>query len=53
MSIWIFKFGNLQHLFVLLKLTCLEPLFDRKLKIFKNSPKWTIFGNLKQILSPQ
>ena len=30
--------------FVLLKLTCLVTLFDRKLHVFKNSPKWTIFG---------
>ena len=28
----------------LLKLTCLVTLFDRKLQVFKNSPKWTIFG---------
>ena len=31
-------------IFVLLKLTCLVTLFDRKLQVFKNSPKWTIFG---------
>ena len=24
-------------------LTCLVTLFDSKLQIFKNSPKWTIF----------
>ena len=30
--------------FVLLKRTCLVTLFDRKLQVFKNSPKWTIFG---------
>ena len=29
--------------FVLLEVTCLVTLFDRKLQVFKNSPKWTIF----------
>ena len=33
--------------FVLLKLTCLVTLFDRKLQFFKNSPKWTLFGIFK------
>ena len=28
---------------VLLKLTCLVTLFDRKLQVFKNSLKWTFF----------
>ena len=27
-----------------IKLTCLVTLFDRKLQVFKNSPKWTIIG---------
>ena len=27
-----------------IKLTCLVTLFDRKLQVFKNSPKWTLFG---------
>ena len=31
-------------IFFLLKLTCLVTLFDRKLQVFKNSPKWTISG---------
>ena len=31
-------------IFVLSKLTCLVTLFDRKLQVFKNSPKWTILG---------
>ena len=40
----IFEFWHFAPLFVLLKLTCLVTLFDRKLQVFKNSPKWTIFG---------
>ena len=39
--------------FVLLKLTCLVTLFDRKLLVFKNSPKWTIFGIFNELLSTQ
>ena len=31
-------------IFVLLKVACLVTLFDRKLQVFKNSPKCTIFG---------
>ena len=42
--IWVFQFWHFSPIFVLLKLTCLVTLFDRKLQIFKNSPKWTIFG---------
>ena len=38
-----FEFWHFQPIFVLLKLTCLVTLFDRKLQVFKNSPKWTIF----------
>ena len=34
-------------------LTCLVTLFDRKLQVFKNSPKWTIFGIFVDILSTQ
>ena len=41
--IWIFEFWHFPPIFVLLKLTCLVTLFDRKLQVFKNSPKWTIF----------
>ena len=41
--IWIFEFWHFPPIFVLLKVTCLVTLFDRKLQIFKNSPKWTIF----------
>ena len=39
-----FEFWHFPPIFVLLKLTCLVTLFDRKLQVFKNSPKWTIFG---------
>ena len=44
-----FEFLKVWHfppIFVILKLTCLVTLFDRKLQVFKNSPKWTIFGIL-------
>ena len=37
-------FGIFSPIFVLLKVTCLVTLFDRKLQVKKNSPKWTIFG---------
>ena len=42
--IWIFEFWHLSPIFVLSKLTSLVTLYDRKLQVFKNSPKWTIFG---------
>ena len=42
--IWIFGFWHFPPTFVPLKLTCLVTLFDRKLQLSKNSPKWTIFG---------
>ena len=51
--IWIFEFWHFQPIFVLLKLTCLVTLFDRKLQGFKNSPKWTIFGVFNSLLSTQ
>ena len=38
------KMSHFPPIFVLLKLTCLVTLFDCKLQVFKNSPKWTIFG---------
>ena len=38
-----FEFWHFSPIFVLLKLTCLVTLFDRKLQVFKNSPKWTTF----------
>ena len=34
-------------------MTCLVTLFDCKLQVFKNSPKWTIFGIFNQLLSIQ
>ena len=51
--IWSFEFWHFPPIFVLLKLTCLVTLFDRKLRVFKNSPKWTIFGNFNWLLSTQ
>ena len=33
-------FWQFPQIFVLLKLTCLVTLFDRKLHVFKNSPNW-------------
>ena len=48
-----FEFWRFPPIFVLLKVTCLVTLFDCKLKIFKNSPKWTIFGILNKDLSTQ
>ena len=39
-----FEFWHFPPIFVLLKLTCLVTLFDQKLQVCKNSPKWTIFG---------
>ena len=39
-----FNFCLFHQFLVLLKLTCLVTLFVRKLQVFKNSPKWTIFG---------
>ena len=41
------QFWRFPPFFVLLKLTCLETLFDRKLQVFITSPKWTIFGILE------
>ena len=34
-------------------LSCLVTLFDRKLQVFKNSPKWTIFGIFNEFLPTQ
>ena len=39
-----FEFWHFPPIFVLLKPTCLVTLFDRKLQVFKNSPKRTNFG---------
>ena len=46
-----FEFWHFSPIFVLLKLTCLVTLFDRKLQVFKNSQNWTIFGILNLLLS--
>ena len=34
-------------------MTCLVTLFDRKLEVFKNSPKLTILGVFNEFLSTQ
>ena len=41
--IQIFEFWHFPQFFVILKLTCLVTLFDRKLQVFKTSSKLTIF----------
>ena len=38
--IWLLQFLHFPPIFVLLELTCLVTLFDRKIKVFKNSPNW-------------
>ena len=48
--IWNWHFSPI---FVLLKLNILVTLFDRKLQVFKNSPKWTIFGIFDELLAIQ
>ena len=37
------EYWHFPSIFILLKLICLVTLFDRKLQVFKNSPKQTIF----------
>ena len=51
--IWIFQLLHFPPIFVLIKLTCLVTLFDRKLQVFKNSLKWTILGTFNHLLSTQ
>ena len=51
MSHLIFLFWHFSPSFVVLKLTCLVTLFDRKLQVLKNSPNWTIFGIFNELLS--
>ena len=51
--IWIFQFWHFPPIFDLLKLTCLVTLFDRKLQVFKNSPKWNLLGIFNELLSTQ
>ena len=47
------NFGIFHQLFVLLKLTCLVTLFDRKLQVFRNSPKLAIFAIFHELLFTQ
>ena len=46
-----FEFWHFPPIFVLLKLTCLVTLFDRKLQVFKNLPNRSIFGIFNELLS--
>ena len=48
-----FQFWHFPQIFVQSKVTPLVTLFDRKLQIFKNSPKWPLFGIFNQLLSTQ
>ena len=50
---WILAFWHFPPIFVLLKLPCLVTLFDCKFQVFKNSPKWTIFGIFNYLLFSQ
>ena len=47
------EFWHFPSIFVLLKGNFLVTLFDRKLQIFKNSPKLTIFGIFNKLLATQ
>ena len=47
------NFGIFHQFLVLVKLTCLVTLFERKPQVFKNSPKLTIFGIFNWLLSTQ
>ena len=51
--IWVFQFWLFPPIFVLLNVTCLVILFDRKVLLFKNSPKLTILGFFNELLSNQ
>ena len=44
--IWVFQFWHFPPIFVLLQLTCLVTLFDRKLEVFNNSSNWTFLAFL-------
>ena len=47
-------FDFLEHfppIFVLLKVTCLVTLFDRKFQVSKKSPNLTIFGTFNELLA--
>ena len=49
--IWILAFLAFSTNFVVLKVTCLVPLFDHYLQVLKNSQIWTIFGIFNDFLS--
>ena len=51
--ILIFQFWYFPPIFVLLKLTCLETLFDRKLQVFKNLSKSAIFSIFNELMPTQ
>ena len=44
-----FEFWYFPPTFVLLKVTCLESLFERKLQVFKNRQSRSIFNELLSI----
>ena len=48
-----FEFWHFPPIFDLLKLTRLVTLFDCELQVFKNLPKWIIFGIFNELLSTQ
>ena len=49
----LFNSWHFPSIFVLRKVTCLVTLSDRKLQVFKNSSKLTIFGIFNELLSTQ
>ena len=51
--IWIMVFWHFPPIFVLLKVTCLVTLFDRKHQVFKNSPNLPLFCIFNELLSTQ
>ena len=51
--IWIFQLWHFPPIFVISKVTCLVTLFDRKIQVFKNSPKLNIFGIFNELVSTQ
>ena len=48
-----FLYFGYPPIFVLLQLTCLVTLFDRKLQVFKNSPMDHFFAIFNELLSTQ
>ena len=45
----VWKSPRMSHFDFLFKLTCLVKLFDRKLEVFKSSPKSSIFGIFNEL----